>query len=130
MGKRKRLIFTAMAITLVGIVTGLLPGCASTPTPTFTQAANEVIILGRAMIPDTITVTAGTTVTWTNQDSEDHIVASLTNTGGEFDGLFYVPLGPLAGPPESFSYIFDEPGTFSYRCNFHEDMFGYKVIVE
>jgi plastocyanin len=130
MGKSKRLIFTAMAIALVGIVAGLLPGCASTPTPTSTQAANEVIILGRAMIPDPITVTAGTTVTWTNMDSEDHIVASVTNVGGELDGVFNVPLGPLAGPPESFSYIFDEPGTFSYRCYFHEDMFGYKVIVE
>ncbi len=98
MSKRKRLIFTAMAVALVGIVTGLLPGCASTPSPTSTQAANEVIILGRAMIPGTITVTAGTMVTWTNMDSEDHIVASVTNVGGELDGLFNVPLGPLAGP--------------------------------
>ncbi len=111
-----------MAVALVGIVTGLLPGCASTPSPASTQAANEVIILGRAMIPDPITVTAGTTVTWTNMDSEDHIVASD-------DGLFYVPLGPL-GPPESFSYTFNERGTFNYTCNYHEDMFGYKVIVE
>jgi plastocyanin len=107
-----------------------VPGCTSTPSPTFTQAANEVIILGRAMIPDPITVTAGTTVTWTNMDSEDHIVASVTNVSGELDGRFHAPLGPLAGPPESFSYTFNEPGTFNYRCNFHEDMFGYKVIVE
>ena len=130
MSKRKGIISTTIAVALVGIVAGLLPGCASTPTPTSTQAANEVIILGRAMIPDPITVTAGTTVTWTNMDSEDHIVASVSNTGGELGGLFNVPLGPLAGPPESFSYTFNEPGTFSYRCNFHEDMFGYKVIVE
>ena len=123
MSKRRRLIFAVIIIALAGIVTGLLPGCASTPSPASTQAANEVIILGRAFIPDTITVTAGTTVTWTNVDSEDHIVASN-------DGLFYVPLGPLSGPPESFSYTFNEPGIFNYRCQYHEDMFGYKVIVE
>jgi plastocyanin len=117
--KRKRLIFTAMAVALVGIVTGLLPGCASTPSPA-TQAANEVILTGRAYIPDPITVTIGTTVTWTNEDPEAHSVTSD-------DLLFDADLAP----GESFSYTFNEPGTFSYRCAVHYyEPGGYKVIVE
>ncbi len=120
MGKRKRLIFTAMAITLLGIVTGLLPGCTSTPSPASTQAANEVIMTGRAYIPDPITVTIGTTVTWTNEDPEAHSVTS--------DGLLFD--ADLA-PGESFSYTFTERGTYSYHCDLHYfDMIDYKVIVE
>jgi plastocyanin len=118
MGKRKRLIFTAIAVALLGIVTGLLPGC--TPTPTPTQAANEVIILGRAFIPMTITVTAGTTVTWTNQDPQSHVVTSD-------DGLFFFELALH----DSFSYTFTEPGTFTYYgVPPGDDLFDAKVIVE
>ncbi len=120
---RKRLIFTAIAVALVGIVTGLLPGCASTPTPTptSTQAANEVIIRGRALLPDPITVTAGTTVTWTNEEFDVHTITSD-------DGLFNrdLALG------DSFSYTFNEPGTFIYHAiplNADEPFDG-TVIVE
>ncbi len=122
MSERKRLIFTAMAITLVGIVTGLLPGCASTPSPASTpkQAANEVIIFGHAFNPDPLTVTASTTVTWTNQEFEPHTVTSD-------DLLFDTEL--VSG--DSFSYTFNEPGTFSYHCDLHYfDMIDYRVIVE
>ncbi len=119
MSKRKRLIFTAIAVALVGIVTGLLPGCpapASTPKP----AANEVTVLGRAYSPNPITVTAGTTITWTNQDLTTHTITS-------YDELFF---GELAYH-DSFSYTFNEPGIFPYYCEYHfYDMFDGEVIVE
>ena len=120
MSKRKRLIFTAIAIALVGIVTGLLPGCASTPTLTPTQAANEVRILGRDFSPRIITVAAGTTVTWTNEDPEVHTVTSD-------DDLFDAELDLR----ESFSYTFNEPGTFIFHCAApYSDMFDNWFIVE
>ena len=118
MSRRKRLIFTAIAVALVGIITGLLPGCTP-PASTSKQAFNEVIIRGRAFIPDPITVTAGTTVTWINQDAEDHSVDSE-------DGLFD---GDLA-PGDSFSSTFNEPGTYTYYCELHYDQGVHKVIVE
>ncbi len=121
--KGKRLIFTAMAVALVGIVASLPLACASTqtPTPTPTQAANEVVIRGRALLPDPITVAAGTTVTWTNEEFDVHTVSSD-------DGLFDrdLALG------ESFSYTFNERGTFIYHAiplNADEPFSG-KVIVE
>jgi plastocyanin len=122
---RTRVIFTAIAVALVGIVTGLLPGCTpsptSTPTPTPTQAFNEVIILGRALLPDPITVPAGTTVTWTNKDPTTYTV---TNN----DGLFNAELAF----GDSFSYTFNEPGTFTYDCIPHDadEPFDGEVIVE
>ena len=123
MSKRRRLIFAVIIIALAGIVTGLLPGCASTstPTPTPTQAANEVIIRGRALLPDPITVTVGTTVTWTSEEFDVHTITSD-------DGLFDRDLA-LGG---SFSYTFNEPGTFIYHAiplNADEP-FGGTVIVE
>jgi plastocyanin len=76
--------------------------------------------MGSTFIPDPITVTAGTTVTWTNLESEDHTVTSN-------DGLFDTPLWFR----DSFSFTFTEPGTYEYYCIPHEDddMLG-KVIVE
>jgi plastocyanin len=123
MSKRKGIISTTIAVALVGIVAGLLPGCASTPTPTptSTQAANEVIIRGRALLPDPITVTAGTTVTWTNEEFDVHTISSD-------DGLFNADLAPGM----SFSYTFNGPGTFIYHAiplNADEPFDG-KVIVQ
>src|SRR5437879_1660154 len=45
---------------------------------------NQVSIDGFAFAPATLTVTAGTTVTWTNRDEEPHTVAAS-------DGSFHSP---------------------------------------
>ncbi len=123
MGERKRLIFTAIVVALVIIVAGLIPGYASTPT----QGANEVIIIGGALYPDLVTMTAGTTVTWSNEDTTDYIVTSDDDL---FDAVLTIK--------SSFSYTFTEPGTFIYLVTLAEDcipgdpnyIFDGKVIVE
>jgi plastocyanin len=76
-------------------------------------------------IPHTLTIKAGTTVTWTNDDTAAHAVTSgdlKTGPLGKFDsGLF------MAG--KSFSFEFDTKGTYPYYCQVHPWMIG-KVIVE
>lgn len=75
-------------------------------------------------IPNTITVSAGTTVTWTNDDSAAHTVTSGQDASpdGFFDsGLF------MAG--KTFSHTFEEPGEYEYFCFVHLWMKG-TVIVE
>lgn len=80
---------------------------------------SEIEIEDFAYVPATITIKAGTTVTWTNKDSVRHTATSDT---GLFDsGLF--------GKGESFSYTFTEAGTFTYFCTPHPYMKG-TVIVE
>lgn len=70
--------------------------------------------------PDPVTVNAGESITWTNQDVVPH-----TATADDRDAL---QSGTL-GQGESFTQQFDTPGTYEYFCEFHADMGG-TVIVE
>lgn len=77
-------------------------------------AGNTVAIKGFAFAPAAITVKAGTTVTWTNQDSDAHTVTSQNNSG---------PLSSVAlNTGQSYSYKFTKPGTYSYLCTIHPFM--------
>jgi plastocyanin len=81
---------------------------------------SEVRVVDFAFEPATVTVTVGSTVTWTNAGSRPHTV---TADDGSFDS------GRL-DPGEQFSQVFDQPGTFTYFCGFHPDMQGSIVVTE
>jgi plastocyanin len=87
---------------------------------TLTQAANEVSIQGMAFSPATLTITAGTTVNWTNIDGVSHTVTS--DTAGLFDS------GTISGSNGTYSHLFSTAGTFNYHCAFHPSMTA-KVVV-
>jgi len=78
--------------------------------------------------PDTLTVKAGTTVTWINQDSFIH-TATSGNSPSERSGLF--DSGNL-NEGETFSFTFDESGTYDYFCIPHYSlgMIGKIIVVE
>jgi plastocyanin len=80
---------------------------------------NEVWIQGMAFNPSTITVTIGTTITWTNKDTMGH-TATSTNTA-EFDT-------GLIGSNETASHTFNTAGTFSYDCSIHPSMTATVVV--
>ena len=96
------------------------------------QGANEVITIGLAFMPETITVPVGTTVTWTNGETIGHTVTSgawgdvneSTGLRGSqtADGLFDHALAPMGQEGDSFSFTFDEPGEFLYFCQPHLTM--------
>lgn len=75
--------------------------------------------------PTTLTVKAGTTVTWKNTDSTLHTVTSGSAEGGEpgadFDSSY------LAGG-KTFQWTFSTPGTFDYFCTLHPYMKGQVVV--
>lgn len=82
------------------------------------QGANEVLIQNMSFSPATITVSAGTTVTWTNKDAIAHTVTSdnnLFNSGN-------------IGSNGTFSYTFSTAGSFSYHCSIHPTMKGTVVV--
>ena len=91
----------------------------SAPTATPATAHANVDISGFAFVPQTLTVSVGTTVTWTNNDSSSHTIAGN-------DNLFQS--GTLA-KGATFSHTFGQKGTFNYRCSIHPSMTG-KIIVE
>ena len=69
--------------------------------------------------PQTLTVKAGTTVTWVNLDDEPHTVFSDA-------GLFR---SSALDTQERFSFKFEKAGTYHYLCTIHPRMLG-TVVVE
>jgi len=67
----------------------------------------------------TITVPAGTTVTWKNSDSTSHTVTSMGS--GPINS-------PNIGPGGTFSYTFTSPGSYMYVCSIHPSMMATVVV--
>jgi plastocyanin len=81
-------------------------------------SGSSVEIKDFAFNPASITITTGTTVTWTNNDTVPHTV---TAKDGSFDS------GTIS-PGDSFTHTFDAAGSFDYACNFHPNMLGTVVV--
>lgn len=68
--------------------------------------------------PSTLTISVGTTVTWTN---EGDVPATVTSPDGLFDSAEIAPGG-------TFRVTFDTPGTFRYFCVPYPHMKGTIVV--
>jgi amicyanin len=102
----------ATAMMLAAVV---LPGWADTATQ-----ARPVSIDNFTFGPQTLTVKAGTTVTWTNKDDIPHGIASDNNAFTKSKAL---------DTDDSYSFTFTTPGTYQYFCYVHPFMKG-TVVVE
>ena len=72
-----------------------------------------------SFIPDTLTVKAGTTVTWINKDDVPHTVVS---TAKKFSSK-------ALDTDDRYDHTFTDPGTYEYYCSVHPHMKG-KIIVQ
>jgi plastocyanin len=65
--------------------------------------------------PADVTIKAGETVTWTNEEGVPHDVDKTGGPGPQFSS------GPEGGMMEgdTFAQTFDEPGTYEYVCRVH-----------
>ena len=118
---KNRIINVILVLFTIITITG---SCTKTSDPygsgtggSGSPGPNEVWIQGMAFTPSTITVTAGTTITWTNKDALDHTVTSTTSL---FNGTV------SAG--KTFSQIFSTAGTYHYFCSIHNTMTGTVVV--
>ena len=75
-------------------------------------AAAAIVTIKNFNFAMDVTVTPGSTVTWTNLDGEPHTVASV-------DGLFR---SPALDQNDSFRFTFDKPGVYKYICSIHPRM--------
>jgi plastocyanin len=77
-----------------------------------------------AFSPNPIQVSVGNTVTWTNNDSQPHTVASGSN--GQPDNKFNSSpnFNPLLNPGQTFSFTFTQAGDYPYFCMLHPNMVG------
>ncbi|MDD5651044.1 MAG: cupredoxin domain-containing protein [Candidatus Nanoarchaeia archaeon] len=103
-------------ILLLIFVSGCYQTNTNTPV-TSTINPNEIIIKDFSFNPSTLTINAGTEVTWTNQDSVVHkiIIKDLTEGNNLNQG-------------DKFTFTFANKGTYDYSCAIHPSMTG-KIIV-
>lgn len=119
-------VLSLLALTLVaagcsggyGTATTAVPSSGTAPG-TSDGGAAQVTMQNFAFNPATITIKAGDTVTWTNQDGVDHNATAA-------DGSWATDTFGNGG---SGSVTFDKPGTYTYICTIHPNMKG-TVVVE
>jgi plastocyanin len=109
------------AAVALGLVAALaLTGCAAeagsgSPVPT------DRVDMPRSyrFAPAAITVPAGSTVTWTNNDQFTHSVRLPEAEAPDM----------VVKPGETVSHVFETPGTYPYLCTFHpNDMTGTVLV--
>jgi plastocyanin len=79
----------------------------------------QVKIDNFSFIPETLTVKAGTTVTWVNKDDVPHTVVSTTKKFSSH----------VLDTDDKYDHTFTDPGTYEYYCSVHPHMKA-KVIVQ
>jgi plastocyanin len=80
----------------------------------------DASISGYAFAPDPLTIGAGGTVTWTNQDRANHDVTGSNGPAGF--------ASPEIEQGETWSFTFAEPGTYAYICVLHPEMRGTVIV--
>ena len=65
--------------------------------------------------PAKLTIKAGETVVWTNEDDNDHTVVSDEEDQFESENI---------GRGETFKHTFKSKGKFAYHCRYHPRMKG------
>lgn len=99
----------------------------SSPTHVFAGAMNDEVMVMR-FIPSLDVVRAGTTVTFdmgANAGLVPHTVTftDLKKTDGTpVDSGILLPAGVPSPFPSSFTWTFDQVGTWNYFCEFHDDL--------
>ena len=109
---RCRSWLTAAAVTALWGIAMCTPSSAETPD------SNRIVVKQFMFMPNSMTVKAGSTVTWANMDDEPHTVVSDI-------GLFR---SGAMDTNESFSFKFDKPGTYHFTCSIHPRMVGTIVV--
>jgi len=117
---------TTKKMWIVGLATTVMIAMmllAETPSVTANDqpsgASADVKIDNFSFGPQTLTVSVGTTVVWTNRDDIPHTVVSTDN----------VFKSKVRDTDEKFSYTFTKAGTYPYFCSVHPKMTG-KVVVQ
>ena len=85
------------------------------------RAADSVVTIDNfTFAPAKTTIAAGTKVTWINRDDIPHLIVGTP------------PSGSIRSQPldtgDSFSFVFDRPGSYDYFCGLHPKMVGSIVV--
>jgi plastocyanin len=109
----------ATLLTAITLTAGIKPILAVDPGDKPASGAT-IKIDNFSFGPSNITIPAGTTVTWTNNDDVPHVVASDDKQMFKSKAL---------DTDDHFSFTFTKPGTYNYYCAIHPKMTA-KVVVQ
>jgi len=85
---------------------------------TICGTVEDVSIANFAFDPQTITITVGSAIKWTNNDTVTHTSTSDTNVWDS---------GNIA-PTDSYTHTFNTAGSYPYHCAIHTNMHGTVVV--
>lgn len=108
---KRILAYLTIPALALGLATNLLANTKPDPT--------QVKIDNFSFIPQTLTIRAGTKVTWINRDDVPHTIVSV-------DKQFK---SKALDTNDQFSHTFTAPGTYSYFCSVHPHMVA-KIVVQ
>lgn len=116
---------TALSASLAAVLVLVLAACANN-TSASTAAGQSgggsggtvVKLSGFQFQPATLTITAGTKVTFQNMDGTDHTVTNGKDGSPDANPLFDMPVASGA----SVDFTFTKTGTFNVTCKIHHSM--------
>ena len=114
-----RTTITRKACVGAAVAAALLAAAATFPAVSARAADTNVTIDQFTFTPQRITVKAGTTVAWINDDDIPHTVASSTK----------IFKSKALDTKDKFSFTFTTPGVYEYFCSLHPHMTG-AIVVE
>lgn len=109
---RKIIVCVALGMLAAGI------GGAASAEPLV-----DVVITKMAFHPQIVTVKAGTKVVWKNGESGATFHSVVSDTPGLFQSQDFFP-------DESWSFLFQQPGSYPYHCGPHANRMRGVVNVE
>ena len=109
---RCRSWLTAVSVAALWAIALCNPSAAETPDP------GRIVVKDFMFMPNSLTIKAGSTVTWVNKDDEPHNVVSDT-------GLFR---SGAVDTNETYSFKFDKPGAYPYHCALHPRMVATIIV--
>jgi len=109
-----RLLLTAAVLALTGLA--LLPAAPAARA----AATHRIAMSGYAFSPRSMTVTAGDTVVWTNDDTAPHDVKTTSGP--------VTVHSPMLSKGGTWSHTFTTPGTYAYVCTVHPDMTAQLIV--
>lgn len=92
----------------------------STPTSSCPPVNRSVLMVDFSYMPQTVTVTQGSTITWVDEGPSIH--TSTSDTGAWDSGN--------VNPGGVFQFTFGSPGAFPYHCTIHPQMTGTIIVTD
>ena len=119
--RRRRIGLVLGAVGVTAVLAAALPELTAAGEAVVAAAAGPATIKidNFTFAPGTLTITAGTTVIWKNEDDSPHRI-------GDQNGTFK---SAALDTDDTFSHTFAAPGEYPYICTIHPYMVG-KIVVK